>query len=120
MNALQLVGPLMGAAGMLVALALARFGTDDLVKPSATFGLVAAALGLFLYIAGRVAAGPAEKPIRRTPTIKGPGRFRVSGVTRTTQADAEILVEAASESNARVKAELKGMVVTAIERDFGI
>lgn len=47
----------------------------------------------------------------------GPGRFRIEGVVRTTGADIKLHVEAESIANAKVKAELKGIVVTAIDRE---
>jgi hypothetical protein len=46
----------------------------------------------------------------------GPGRFRVTGVVRETGTDIRIDVEAMSVANAQAKAELKGIVVTEVER----
>jgi hypothetical protein len=46
----------------------------------------------------------------------GPGQYRVTGVDRTTREDKDITVEAASSDNARVKAELDGLVVTEVHR----
>ena len=46
----------------------------------------------------------------------GPGTYRVIGVDRETRTDKDITVEAASSDNARVKAELEGLVVTEVRR----
>jgi hypothetical protein len=46
----------------------------------------------------------------------GPGTYRIIGVDRTTRQDKDITLEAASSENARVKAELDGMVVTEVRR----
>ncbi len=56
-------------------------------------------------------AGPRGFPVQ----TDGPGMYRVIGVDRQTQADAVRTVEAASRENARVKAELAGLVVTEIQ-----
>jgi tellurium resistance protein TerD len=44
--------------------------------------------------------------------------FRISGVDKSTGNDTQLTIEAQSEANARVKAELKGMIVTSIEDVF--
>src|SRR5947208_1612474 len=46
----------------------------------------------------------------------GPGRYRVTGVDKSTRADRELTVEAASRANAQVKAELEGILVTAVTK----
>ena len=46
----------------------------------------------------------------------GPGTYRVIGVDRETKADKDVTLEAASSDNARVKAELDGIVVTEVRR----
>ncbi len=43
-------------------------------------------------------------------------KFRVIGVDKETEYDTTIVVDAATEANARVKAELRSVLVTAIER----
>jgi hypothetical protein len=50
------------------------------------------------------------------PVVDGPGTFLVIGVDRATRADKSITVSAASSENARVKAELDGVVVTEVRR----
>jgi hypothetical protein len=51
-----------------------------------------------------------------TGTEEGPGRYRIIGVDRESKMDTEWTVGAASRENARVKAELEGIVVTAVNR----
>jgi hypothetical protein len=46
----------------------------------------------------------------------GPGTFRVTGVDRTSSVDVTDHIAAESAANARVKAELRGIVVTKIDR----
>lgn len=50
------------------------------------------------------------------PVIDGPGHFQVIGVHRATREDRAITVQAASSANARVKAELDGIIVTEVRR----
>ncbi|MFG0273809.1 MAG: PH domain-containing protein [Phycisphaerales bacterium] len=50
------------------------------------------------------------------PDDGGPGEFRVEGVEKESQEDAEIVVKARSLANARVKAEMSGIVVTSVQR----
>src|SRR3954447_13966961 len=47
----------------------------------------------------------------------GPGRYRVGGVNRATGADVTLHVDAATLANAKVKAELQGVIVTAVEKE---
>jgi hypothetical protein len=49
--------------------------------------------------------------------IPGPGRFLISGVDKATGFDVTEHVVADSAANARVKAELKGVVVTEVRRE---
>lgn len=63
--------------------------------------------------------GPVEQPspAARPPVpADGPGRFCVVGVDRDSGLDTELVVDAVSAANARVKAELKGVVVTDVVR----
>lgn len=46
----------------------------------------------------------------------GFGRFRVAGVDRESGFDTELLIDANSTDNAKIKAELKGMVVSRVSR----
>lgn len=45
-----------------------------------------------------------------------PGRFEVVGVDRETQLDTRLVIDADSRANAQVKAELRGVIVTAVSR----
>lgn len=47
----------------------------------------------------------------------GPGVYRVAGVVRATGCDAELHIDANSRANARVKAELQGVIVTEIVKE---
>ena len=47
---------------------------------------------------------------------EGPGRYRVAGVDKNTRADREEVIQADSRANAQVKAELDGIIVTAVNR----
>lgn len=51
-----------------------------------------------------------------SPATDVPGRYRVSGVNRNTQEDATMEVHADSLANAKVKAELNGLIVTSITK----
>ncbi len=44
------------------------------------------------------------------------GRFRVSGVDKESGFDTSMVIDAESEANAKVKAELKGIVVTSVAK----
>jgi len=46
-------------------------------------------------------------------------KWKVSGVEKTSGEDTTWYIEAESRANAKVKAELKGMIVTAVERAAG-
>ena len=69
-------------------------------------------------VGGGQPAAPGE-PARTPgpePAADGPGRFRVLGVNKESRADTELVVEAGSAANAKVKGELEGIVVTGVER----
>jgi hypothetical protein len=46
----------------------------------------------------------------------GPGQYRIIGIVRATKADTTWLCEAQSADNAKVKAELEGIIVTRVEK----
>ena len=46
----------------------------------------------------------------------GPGRYSVIGVVTASQTDIKLEIEAESLANARVKAELRGLIVTDIQK----
>ncbi len=62
---------------------------------------------------GTKSGSPPHTP---SPPPGGPGKFRVSGVDRTSKLDVVGYYDAASPENARAKAELDDMVVTKVER----
>jgi hypothetical protein len=47
----------------------------------------------------------------------GPSRWRVHGVVKATGNDIRMSVDAETEANAKAKAELRGIVVTSVERE---
>jgi hypothetical protein len=55
-------------------------------------------------------------PVKVITPADGPGRFRVIGVDRESTLDVTDYITADSEANAKVKAELRGIVVTRIDR----
>jgi hypothetical protein len=71
-------------------------------------------LGFLLWIVGMIWAFTGRGN-RVVPS--GPARFKVAGVDRATQMDTTWYCQADSEANARVKADMQGIVVTAVERE---
>jgi len=72
-----------------------------------------------VVVAFRIARGERHQPAFPVQPLEPPtgsGRYRVVGVDKTTRADREITIEAASPANAQVKAELDGMVVTSVTK----
>lgn len=67
---------------------------------------------------GMAPAGPPIQPAP-PPVDEGPGVFDVLGVNRQTGQDSTMRIEAGSPANAKVKAELAGLVVTAVRRVAG-
>jgi hypothetical protein len=47
---------------------------------------------------------------------RGPGRYRIVGVVAATGTDIRMYVDAETPANAKVKAELKGVIVTEVEK----
>jgi hypothetical protein len=68
--------------------------------------------------AGMIPITAPAAQVRALPSVEpsGPGRFRVSGVDRETRMDCAQYYDAESEQNAKVKAELDGIVVTDVAR----
>jgi len=60
-------------------------------------------------------SGPAPAPAPAEDDA-GPGTFRVAGVRKESQEDDEMVIEAKSSANAKVKAEMAGLVVTSVTR----
>lgn len=111
---------------------LAQFGDVALIH---VFLLAVAALGAVAFVVWIISTGVAkgvksarEQPLRQgqpepTPVggfpievNDGPGTFRVYGVDQKTSRDVTENIPADSSANAKVKAELRGIVVTRIER----
>jgi hypothetical protein len=60
---------------------------------------------------------PGGFPVVPAEPLDGPGHFKIDGVDRQTRSDTTVHIEAASAANAKVKAELKGIVVTCVTRE---
>jgi hypothetical protein len=58
----------------------------------------------------------ADAPAPVQPIGTGPGRYRVAGVVAETKVDVTLHVHADSPANAKVKAELSGVVVTDVTK----
>jgi hypothetical protein len=51
-----------------------------------------------------------------SPPTDGPGRYRVQGVDRNSEHDKTLDIEADSAANARIKAELQGVIVSSVTK----
>ncbi len=51
-----------------------------------------------------------------SPPTDGPGQYCVEGVDRQTKMDKTLHIQADSAANAKVKAELEGIVVTSVKK----
>lgn len=116
MNQLQIIGAIAAAVCTLVA----SYGYQRDEPTLLGVGLLGAVVGVLLFGIGRATAAVPRraKPAAREDT--SPGRFRVSGVDRASGQDVVRVFDAASPANARAKGEIAGMVVTAVERDYGL
>jgi len=59
---------------------------------------------------------PIDRQISKPVVVDGPGHFTIVGVDRATKMDTTWHCDAASEANARAKADLEGILVTGIKR----
>lgn len=83
----------------------------------AFFGLLAAGAVAAIIVQSRESRRRPSSAFPVEPVAPaGPGRFKVSGVERATKKDTVWYCEADSAANAQVKAELEGIIVTAVER----
>jgi hypothetical protein len=80
--------------------------------------LAVPAVLVLLVLRGKRAARPERPafPVIPAADADGPGAYRVTGVDTATRADRELTVDAASRANAQVKAELEGVIVTAVQK----
>lgn len=85
----------------------------ELICFAVGFVLIAALVLLIVVLSSRASVGPPSAfPVQ--PLV--PCRFKVSGVRKDTRQDVTWCCEADSVENAKVKAELEGIIVTGIER----
>lgn len=68
--------------------------------------------GQAAVVGAAAAPRPGEK--YRQQAMNSPGRFRIAGVDRESSLETTIVVEASNAATARVKAELKGIVITEV------
>jgi hypothetical protein len=61
-------------------------------------------------------AGESGQPVPVQDIGRGPGRYRILGVVAATGTDIQMYVSAETPANAKVKAELKGVIVTEVEK----
>jgi hypothetical protein len=80
------------------------------------YALLYGVIAVCLRMLGIKPAPPMRGAFPVQPIEDGAGRYRVFGVERETEKDQKIVIEAESRDNARVKAELRGIVVTRIEK----
>lgn len=103
------------AAGAVVCGGL--FGIIALMSGLTALGLMASGLVVVCactWVAALIWAAVSPSPSR--PVHDGPGRFLVFGVDRESGFDTRVVLDADSEKNARIKGELRGIVVSSIER----
>ena len=87
-------------------------GLGELLCLAVGFALIAALVILVVWAVTR-------RPPSATsgfPVQSGPGRFKISGVDKNTRADTTWFCEADSPDNAKIKAELEGIIVARVER----
>ena len=89
-------------------------GPIEIVILLLVFALPIVVLALVLRLSR--AKGRAAFPVLPHAEPDGPGRYSIVGVDKTTRADRELTVEAASRANAQVKAELEGLIVTSVSK----
>lgn len=96
----------------IIAMGMHMPSLGELLCLAIGFGLIAALVALVVRSLGASARPPSAFPVQPL----GPGRFKISGVRKDTRQDVTWYCDAHSAENAKVKAELEGIVVTAVER----
>ncbi len=79
-----------------------------------TFGITWIVALVWALLAPESPPPPPPPPPRRE--LETPGRFIVVGVDKATGMDTRLVIEADTAANAKVKAELKGVIVTNVLR----
>jgi hypothetical protein len=85
----------------------------------AVYAIVYGGISATLWLMGPPKPKKTRPPRRAFPVElleDGAGRYQIFGVERETEKDQQFTVEADSRANALVKAELRGVVVTRIEK----
>jgi hypothetical protein len=108
---------------LLATMQFSTTSSSDLLTTFATFAILAWIISFAIRSALKKNEGPLPRakvisaPANLSDSIlDGPGRFRIVGVDRATKMDTTWFCEAQSIGNAQAKAELEGIVVTAIDR----
>lgn len=96
-----------------IAMGVHMTSLGGLICLAVGFGLIA---GLVVLIVMLTSRGGRQAPSAFPVQPLGPGRFKVIGVHKDTRQDMTWYCEADSAENAKVKAELEGIIVTDIER----
>lgn len=100
----------------LLAMGLHMPSLGELLCLAIGFGLIAGLVVLVVFVVSRSSGVGTRNPTAFPVQSLGPGRFKVSGVRKDTRQDVTWFCEADSPENAKVKAELEGIIVTGIER----
>ncbi len=88
-------------------------GITTIIVPVFTIALI------IVLIRAGVKGGMQSTTSKPAPAvIDGPGKFKVDGIDRDSRMDTTMHVVANSIANARAKAELEGVVVTAVTRVY--
>src|SRR3954469_17226929 len=100
---------------MIASVAIAWPGPCEIVL---LLGILSIPAIILLLMRAGSRRGTPPPPTAAFPVIEpdGPGTYRVAGVDKATRADRTMMVEAESPANAQVKAELDGIVVTAVTK----
>lgn len=89
-------------------------GFGSLICLTAIAGIIAGVVLLIIYLSKPSGTQSPYNSQFPAPPSNLPGFYLVKGVDRNTRLDASLRIQAESEANARVKAELAGVIVTSI------
>lgn len=97
-----------------IAMGLHLPSLGELICLAVGFGLI---VGLVVLIVVRGSSQRVPPSSGFPVQSAGPSRFKISGVRKDTRQDVTWFCVADSPENARIKAELEGIIVSAIERE---
>jgi len=92
-------------------------GFGSLICLAVFGGIIAGVVCLIVFISKQAnpPQNPPFYPPFQNPPTNMPGTYLVKGVDRNTRQDTSLRIQAESEANARVKADLAGIVVTSVQ-----